>query len=62
MDLTTEEPIILRPGYITRQMLEQVLHKVNEDSTMMRDDSGQAPKAPEIEMMRKPLQKKSTEF
>lgn len=46
VDLTTEEPIILRPGYITRQMLEQVLYKVSEDSTMMRDDSGQAPKAP----------------
>ena len=46
VDLTTEEPIILRPGYITRQMLERVLYKVGEDSTMMRDDSGQAPKAP----------------
>lgn len=46
VDLTTEKPIILRPGYITRQMLEQVLVSVEEDDTLMRDDSGQAPKAP----------------
>ena len=46
VDLTAKRPIILRPGYITRQMLEQVLTVVEEDSTMMRDDSGQAPKAP----------------
>ena len=46
VDLTAERPTILRPGYITRQMLEQVLTAVEEDSTMMRDDSGQAPKAP----------------
>ena len=46
VDLTTEKPVILRPGYITRQMLEQVLMEVEEDSTMMRDDSGQAPRAP----------------
>ena len=46
VDLTAERPTILRPGYITRQMLEQVLAAVEEDSTMMRDDSGQAPKAP----------------
>lgn len=46
VDLTTGQPIILRPGYITREMLESVLSAVEEDSTMMRDDSGQAPKAP----------------
>ena len=46
IDLTMDHPTILRPGYITRQMLEQVLGEVDEDSTMMRDDSGQAPKAP----------------
>ena len=46
VDLTVEHPTILRPGYITRQMLEQVLSEVDEDSTIMRDDSGQAPKAP----------------
>ena len=46
VDLTTMPPTVLRPGYITRQMLEKVLDTVEEDSTMMRDDSGQAPKAP----------------
>ena len=46
VDLTAERPTILRPGYITRQMLEDVLVSVEEDTTMMRDDSGQAPKAP----------------
>lgn len=46
IDLTAPQPTVLRPGFITRQMLEQVLDVVEEDSTMMRDDSGQAPKAP----------------
>ena len=46
VDLTAEKPTILRPGYITRQMLEDVLAEVEEDVTLMRDDSGQAPKAP----------------
>ena len=46
LDLTAEPPRILRPGYITRQMLEEVLNEVEEDGTMMRADSGQAPKAP----------------
>ncbi|MCM1123166.1 MAG: L-threonylcarbamoyladenylate synthase [Eubacterium sp.] len=46
VDLTVEKPMILRPGYITRQMLERVLHEVGEDSTMMCGDTGQAPKAP----------------
>lgn len=46
VDLTSDEPTILRPGYITRQMLQEVLNEVEEDSTMMRADSGQAPKAP----------------
>ncbi len=46
IDLTTTPPVILRPGYITGQMLQEVLGEVAEDHTMMRDDSGQAPKAP----------------
>lgn len=46
VDLTTTPSTVLRPGYVTRQMLENVLDAVEEDSTMMRDDSGQAPKAP----------------
>lgn len=46
IDLTSEKPTILRPGYITEQKLGQVLGEVAQDSTMMRADSGQAPKAP----------------
>ena len=46
VDLTSDKPVILRPGYITRQMLEEVLYEVDEGSTLMRDDSGQAPRAP----------------
>lgn len=46
VDLTVPQPMILRPGYITKEMLEDVLTCVEEDCTMMCDDSGQAPKAP----------------
>ncbi len=46
VDMTVPEPMILRPGYITKQMLKEVLETVSEDSTLMREDSGQAPKAP----------------
>jgi L-threonylcarbamoyladenylate synthase len=48
VDLTVTPPQILRPGYITRQMLEQVLGDVAEDATLLQsqEDCGQAPKAP----------------
>lgn len=46
VDLTSDKPMILRPGYITRQKLEEVLWEVEEDGTLMRDGTGQAPKAP----------------
>lgn len=46
VDMTADEPMILRPGYITKEMLEEVLETVSEDDTIMRDDCGQAPKAP----------------
>ena len=46
VDITADEPMILRPGYITREMLEKVLGSVDEDKTMMKADSRQAPKAP----------------
>lgn len=46
VDLTLDKPMVLRPGYVTRQDLQEVLSEVEEDSTLMRDDSGQAPKAP----------------
>lgn len=46
VDMTEEIPVILRPGYITKEMLEEALGSVREDGTMMSDESGQAPKAP----------------
>lgn len=47
VDMTVMPPKILRPGYITKEILEKALgEKVDTDVTIMRDDSGQAPKAP----------------
>lgn len=46
VDLTEEVPIILRPGYITKEMLRDVLGKVRMDKTILDDSTGQAPKAP----------------
>lgn len=47
VDLTVNPPQILRPGYITKEMLEDILKlKVDTDVTMMSNDSGQAPRAP----------------
>lgn len=46
VDLTGEKPMILRPGYITREMLEEALGVVEEDKTMMHTDTGEKPKAP----------------
>ena len=46
VDLTGSVPEILRPGYITREMLSDVLGRVDNDETLYSDDSGQAPRAP----------------
>ena len=46
VDLTDEIPTILRPGYITRQMLEEVLGTVQVDKAIIAPDSGITPKAP----------------
>ena len=46
VDLTVNPPQILRPGYVTEQMLQRVLGKVDTDVTILSDKSGQAPKAP----------------
>lgn len=46
LDLTVSPPQILRPGYVTEEMLKKVLGKVETDVTVLRADSGQAPKAP----------------
>lgn len=46
IDITVSPPQILRPGYITRKMLSGILGSVEEDITILKADSGQAPKAP----------------
>lgn len=46
VDLTVNPPEILRPGYVTREMLERVLGEVETDVTILSGTSGQAPKAP----------------
>ncbi len=46
VDMTVSPPQILRPGYITEEMLREVLGEVDSDVTIMKGDSGQAPKAP----------------
>lgn len=46
IDLTVTPPQILRPGYVTAQMLEEILGKVDTDITILQADSEQAPKAP----------------
>ena len=46
VDLTSEEPMILRPGYITQDMLKEVLGQVTIDRTIIDAASTQKPKAP----------------
>ena len=46
VDLTDGTPTILRPGYITEEMLTDVLGKVDVDKTILDGNSKQAPKAP----------------
>ena len=46
VDLTSEVPMILRPGYITREMLEKVLGEVAVDQTILDINCKEPPKAP----------------
>lgn len=46
VDMTVSPPQILRPGYITQDMLADVLGQVSIDRTILEADSGQAPRAP----------------
>ena len=46
IDLTEGEPVILRPGYITREKLAKVLGNVGVDQSIIKPDSGIKPKAP----------------
>lgn len=46
LDMTSEVPTILRPGFITQEMLSKVAGDIDMDVTILSDSSGQAPKAP----------------
>lgn len=46
VDLTSEVPMILRPGYITAEMLKDVLGKISIDKTIIDSTSTERPKAP----------------
>ncbi len=46
VDLTSEVPMILRPGYITADMLKEVLGEISIDRTIIDSTSTQKPKAP----------------
>lgn len=46
VDLTGEEPMILRPGFITKEMLEEVLEAVEVDQTILDVNCKLRPKAP----------------
>lgn len=46
VDVSVKEPCILRPGYINREMLEEVIGPVKTDPALLLDDSKIKPKAP----------------
>lgn len=46
IDLTEEVPTILRPGYITVEMLSEILGRVDIDRAILPEGSSAAPKAP----------------
>lgn len=46
LDMTVYPPMILRPGAITADMLEEVIGPVSVDETILGSESTQAPKAP----------------
>lgn len=46
LDMTVDPPMILRPGAVTKEMLEEVIGEVIVDQALLTDDTEQAPKAP----------------
>ena len=46
LDVTVEPPMILRPGAITKEMMEDVIGEVTVDKTLIKPDSKTVPKAP----------------
>lgn len=46
VDLTGEDPMILRPGFVTQEMLSEVLGSVTMDKTILDANCKERPKAP----------------
>lgn len=46
VDMTSEIPMILRPGYVTKEMLEEVVGEVKVDPTILDINCKERPKAP----------------
>ncbi len=46
LDMTVEPPMILRPGAVTKDMLERLIGEVAVDKTLIEPDSKKIPKAP----------------
>lgn len=46
LDMTVTPPMILRPGAVTKEMLENLIGEVSVDQTLISDDSTKVPKAP----------------
>ena len=46
LDMTVRPPMILRPGAVTAEMLEELIGEVSVDETLLGDESDKAPKAP----------------
>jgi len=46
VDMTSKVPTILRPGYITREAISNIIGKTDMDVTIFDNSSNQAPKAP----------------
>ena len=46
LDMTVEPPMILRPGAVTKEMLEELIGEVAVDKTLIEPDSKKVPKAP----------------
>lgn len=46
IDLTVTPPQILRPGFVTEEMMSRVLGEVDTDVTIFNNDSDKAPRAP----------------
>ncbi len=46
LDVTVDPPMILRPGAVTKEMMEEVIGEVVVDKVLLSDSDGEAPKAP----------------